>query len=172
MPRNVIDKFSGWTNELINQKLRETSFSFSTFMEQIIGDYNLSVLVRNSNAFNAKKVFYYGPRKKFDKRGCVGTQFYTDINYLSSIEEMMELKKEYIFIGVDCVPSSIPMETFEWPKNTLMIFGEEGKGISKEVLDMCDNIVHITQYGSVRSLNVGTSSGIAMYDYINKFSKK
>jgi tRNA G18 (ribose-2'-O)-methylase SpoU len=52
-----------------------------------------------------------------------------------------------------------------------MCFGEEGTGLSKETMELCDIVVHITQYGSVRSLNVGTASGIAMYDFINKLNK-
>jgi tRNA G18 (ribose-2'-O)-methylase SpoU len=49
-----------------------------------------------------------------------------------------------------------------------MIFGQEQIGIPKEVLDMCDDVVYIRQFGTVRSLNVGTASGIVMYDYCSK----
>lgn len=168
--RNVTDKFSSWTEEMINEELRSNAFPFAVLMEQIIGDFNIGTLIRNANAFNAKKVFYYGPRKKIDRRGAVGTYKYVDLAYLPTVEEVLFLKKEYVFIGLDCVPGSIPMETFDWPKNALMLFGEEGKGLSEEMLKLCDKVVHITQFGSVRSLNVGTASGIAMYDYIKKSS--
>ena len=171
MSRNVIDKFSSWTEEMINSDLRATAFPFAACMEQIDGDFNIGTVIRNANAFNAKQVFYYGPRKKIDRRGAVGTYKYVDLNYLSSLEEVLNLKKDYTIIGVDCIPGSVSMETFEWPENTLMFFGEEGRGLSEEVCGICDKIVHITQYGSVRSLNVGTASGIAMFDFVRKFNK-
>ena len=63
------------------------------------------------------------------------------------------------------------MESFVWPDNAIMIFGEEGIGLSEEMLSLADHVVSITQYGSVRSMNVGTTSGIAMYDYLNKLNK-
>jgi tRNA G18 (ribose-2'-O)-methylase SpoU len=49
-----------------------------------------------------------------------------------------------------------------------MIFGEEQRGLSPMALGMADDIVYIPQLGSVRSLNVGTASGIVMYDYVTK----
>ena len=64
------------------------------------------------------------------------------------------------------------MEDFVWPENSLMIFGEEGIGLSDEMLSLADHIVSITQYGSVRSMNVGTTSGIAMYDYTSKLNER
>ena len=80
------------------------------------------------------------------------------------------LKSDFTFVCLDNVEGSVPMEDFIWPENTLMIFGEEGIGLSDEILSMADHVVSITQYGSVRSMNVGTTSGIAMYDYINKLN--
>jgi tRNA G18 (ribose-2'-O)-methylase SpoU len=168
---NTIDKYFGWTKEMINADLRQNAHPFAVLFEQIRGDFNIGTGIRNSNAFNALEVFYYGPRKKFDRRGAVGTYHYVDLKYLPTIEDVKKLKEKYTFVGVDCIPGSIPMESFVWPKNTLMCFGEEGSGLSKEIIELCDVIVHITQYGSVRSLNVGTASGIAMYDFVNKLNK-
>lgn len=168
---NTIDKYSGWTTDLINQDLRKSAHPFSVLLEQIHGDFNIGTGIRNANAFNAFEVFYYGPKKKFDRRGAVGTYHYVDLKYLPTLEDVKKLKEKYTFVGIDCVPGSVAMESFFWPENTLMCFGEEGTGLSKETMELCDVIVHITQYGSVRSLNVGTASGIAMYDFVTKFYK-
>ena len=55
--------------------------------------------------------------------------------------------------------------------HVLMCFGQESVGLSQEVLDFCCDIVYISQDGSVRSLNVGCASAIAMYDYCRKMIK-
>jgi tRNA G18 (ribose-2'-O)-methylase SpoU len=47
----------------------------------------------------------------------------------------------------------------------VMIFGQEQIGIPTEVLEMCDHVLYIPQYGSVRSINVGSASAIAMNAY-------
>ena len=169
---NVSDEYKSWFVEDIKKDLKLKSHSFSVLMEHWKGDFNISTMIRNANAFNASQVFYIG-RKKFDRRGCVGTHHYVDLNYLNNVEELLKLKEKYVFIGLDNnVDGCIPIETFEWPENSLMIFGEEGEGISSLLLKNCDYCVSIGQYGSVRSLNVGTSSGIAMYDYIRKIKRK
>src|SRR5690606_21352175 len=123
-------------------------------------------MVRNSNVFGANHVYYYGKRK-YDRRGTVGAHHYVDLTFVEDFSDVITLKNEYVFVALEN-NVDYPIEnmvTFDWPKNSLMIFGEEGTGLSKELLDICDHYVSIPQFGSVRSLNCGTASGIAMYDY-------
>ena len=167
--RNIIDQYKGWTTDLIKKDLQNKTFPYAVLMEQFQGDFNIGTVVRNANAFGAKEVFYIG-KKRWDRRGAVGVQNYTDIKYLANIDELKELKKQYpTFIGVDNIPGSIPVETFWWPVNCLLIFGEEGTGLTPETQSLCDVIVAITQYGSVRSLNAGTASGIIMYELTQSY---
>lgn len=138
-------------------------------MQHIRGDFNFSTVIRNANAFAAKEVFYIG-KKKFDRRGAVGTYLYTKVRFLSDSESLVRLKDEYLFVGVDNIEGSVLIETFVWPdKPILLLFGEEGGGLTSEVIRLCDVIVAINQYGSVRSLNVGTASGIVMYEYVKNY---
>ena len=53
----------------------------------------------------------------------------------------------------------------------LFVFGEEQCGLSNYILDNCKKIVTIGAYGSVRSLNVGTTSGIVMAFYRNYYNQ-
>ena len=164
---NVEDRFKGKTKEEIKQSLRSTSNNFAVMMEHWNGDFNIGTMIRNANAFNAEKVFYCG-KKKYDRRGTVGTHHYVDLRYIDDADLLISLKSDYVFVCLDNIDGSIPMEDFEWPENSLMIFGEEGIGLTEEMLELADHVVSIKQYGSVRSMNVGTTSGIAMYDYMNK----
>jgi tRNA G18 (ribose-2'-O)-methylase SpoU len=136
-------------------------------MEHWQGDFNISTLIRNANAFNAEKVFYLG-KKRFDRRGTVGSHHYVDLVFLDgSVSKLVDLKKQYTFVAIDNnVPNTYKLGNFNWAelkKPPLLIFGEEGVGLTKETLKLADYTVEIPQFGSVRSLNVGTSSGIVMY---------
>jgi tRNA G18 (ribose-2'-O)-methylase SpoU len=73
-------------------------------------------------------------------------------------------------VAMDNVENSISLESYQWPtdKHVVIILGQEQVGVPPELLQMAQDTVYITQYGSVRSLNVGTASGIAMYDYCKK----
>lgn len=168
---NVMDHFLGKSMEEIRNELRASAFPYAVAMENWEGDFNFGTLVRNANAFNALEVFYIGKRR-WDRRGAVGTHNYVDMTYIPTIEEIKPLKEKYTFIAIDnhISRSPIPLRNFSWPEYPLIIFGSESNGISNELLNICDAYVKIEQYGSVRSLNCGTASGIVMYDYVSKFN--
>lgn len=169
--RNVVDKYKFFSEEEIKLDLKKNSLPFSICFLNVIGDFNIATGIRNANAFGARDIFYIG-NKKFDRRATVGVLNYTDINHLSSLEELKFLKERFIFVASELTKTSTNLVNFDWPKNkeVLIIFGEEGSGLSEEVLNLCDFVVEIPQTGSVPSLNVGTASGIIMYDYVRKMT--
>jgi tRNA G18 (ribose-2'-O)-methylase SpoU len=163
---NVADQYKGMTIEEIKRSIKETSNSFAVCFEHWIGDFNLGTGIRNANAFNAQEVFYVGD-KKWDRRSAVGVYNYTEVQWVPSIDEFKKLQERYVIIGIDNVPGSVPIETYSFPKNTLMVFGEEGTGLTPGMQALCKDIVHIEMFGTVRSLNCGVASGIAMYQYLS-----
>ncbi len=162
--RNVVDKFKDKSEKEIKTILKQTGLPFAVCFEHWINDFNISTGIRNANGFNAKEVFYIG-NKRWDKRGACGVHNYTDITWLSSKDELLALKDDYVFVGVDNVPGSVDIMTYPWERNSLLIFGEEGVGLTPEMQSLCRDIVYIPMFGSVRSFNCGTASGIAMYSY-------
>ena len=168
--RNVVDRYKNWSTESIKRDLQRTANPFAVCMEHWQGDFNISTLIRNANAFNAEKVFYLG-KKRFDRRGTVGSHHYVDLVFLDGgVSELVDLKSKYTIVAVDNnVPNTQKLGKFDWislEKPPLMVFGEEGVGLTPETLKIADYSVEIPQYGSVRSLNVGTSSGILMYSFL------
>jgi tRNA G18 (ribose-2'-O)-methylase SpoU len=161
--RNIIDYFKYWTTDAIKANLDTKRHNFSVLISNKLNDFNIGSVIRNSNAFLAKEVIIYG-RKKFDRRGAVGTNNYENLKYVKFAEELNF--QNSVVIGVDNIENSIPIETFTWPKqHVIMAFGQEQHGLPEEIIKICKNIVYISQFGSVRSLNVGCASGIAMFSY-------
>jgi len=166
--RNVVDKYKNWPTESIKRDLQRRAAPIAICMEHWQGDFNISTLIRNANAFNIKKVFYLG-KKRFDRRGTVGTHHYIDLVHIDGgIRELVDLKKKYTFVAIDNnIPKTQKLHEFSWKrleKPPLVFFGEEGIGLTQETLNLCDYRIEIEQYGSVRSLNVGTSSGLVLYE--------
>jgi tRNA G18 (ribose-2'-O)-methylase SpoU len=169
--RNVVNRYKGWMQDLIKQDLSNRALPYSVLMEAWNGDFNIGTLVRNANAFAAQEVLYIGKRK-WDRRSSVGTYHYTNVIHLPSFNALSSKKTAYHFIGIDNVPGAIDLADIDWPDNSLMLFGEEGTGLTKEALNLCERIVQIPMFGSVRSLNCGTASGIVMNDYVQKRQRK
>lgn len=166
--RNLINRYWGWTEDIIREDIQKNVFPYSVLVENWQGDFNLSTCIRNANAFGAKEIFYLGKRH-WDRRGSLGTHHYSIVKHLKDYDDLMKLKEHYVFIGVDNIAGSIQYNDFLWPKNTLMIFGEEGTGLTSQIQKECQSIVHIKQVGSVRSINAGCASAVMMCDYMNKF---
>ena len=146
-------------------------------MMHVSGDFNLSTLVRNANFFGFKESLYVGCKKQWDRRGAVGTHHYTDLTHIKTEEELIKYVNDngYTLIAVE---NNIPKYSDEtvsifnqWVFHNIdkpmFLFGEEKHGISDYILDNASTIITIPAYGSVRSLNVGTTSGIVMAMYRN-----
>jgi tRNA G18 (ribose-2'-O)-methylase SpoU len=168
--RNVIDYYKEWETDQIKADLDKKRLPFIAAFENISGDFNKATGMRNANAFMAKEVWIIGD-KKWDRRGAVGTHNYMHLKYSPSLEEIWandEKIRSMRWVAIDNIPNAVPITDYKWQENTFMIFGEERRGISNSAISLADDIVYIPQLGSVRSLNVGTACGIAMYDYASK----
>lgn len=164
---NIIDKYKGWSSEKILEDLTQYRLKYSVCIENWQYNYNLGTCIRAANAFGAKEVFYIG-NKKIDDRSSVGTKHWVDFKYLQSLDQLIDLKKKYVLVSMDNLEGAQDISKFDWPENSLIILGNEANGISKEVLKISDYVVSIPQRGSVRSLNVTTAAGIAMYSYLQQ----
>ena len=178
-PRAVVDYMKWMDITEIKKELENTKNNFGILMVNIDYDNNSGNIVRTANAFGAIEVILYG-RRKFDRRSSMGTEFYMNFQQIRYVEEIDEVIKNYdLIIGLDNIEGSINIYDYDWksstPENkenkipkTLICLGQESTGLPQEIIKKCDQLVHIPQYGSVRSLNVGTAAGIAMYDFVRK----
>jgi tRNA(Leu) C34 or U34 (ribose-2'-O)-methylase TrmL len=69
-------------------------------------------------------------------------------------------------IALDIIPGAVPIETYRFPNRCLMLFGAEGPGLSQKALELADDVVYISQFGSVRSINAGAAAAVAMHCWI------
>lgn len=168
--RNLRDEFKYFPVDLIRARLAERRRPFATLALNIDYDLNIATIVRSHNAFCGQEFFYLG-RRKYNRKGCVGTYIYENITHLRDLDEALSATKErYTWVGIDNRPGAVPLTSFEWPDNPLLIFGHEGEGLDflPHLAYHCKHVVMIPQIGSVRSLNVGVAAGITMYDLCTK----
>ena len=69
-------------------------------------------------------------------------------------------------VAIDLVPGALPLERTPLPRDAVLVVGQEGPGVSPELLEAADLVVGITQFGSTRSLNVAAAAAIAMHAWI------
>ena len=166
-PRNVIDRYKTMSDILIKGDLNSKRFNFSILLQNLAGDFNKATSIRCNNAFCGKEVILFGD-KGYDRRGTCGMHLYEQMSHVKELSKLEGLFEQYDhIIGIDNVDGAEPINSYQFDHNanTLFVFGEEGIGICPEILELCDKVLYIKQFGAVRSINVGCASAIVMYEY-------
>lgn len=165
--RNVIDHYKYWNEDAIRASLDTKRFPFIVVCENFDKDFNISTVVRNCNAFTGKEMWIVG-NKRWDRRGAVGTHNYEHIKHAATVAEVVLKYPDYKVVVCEAYPEAKDIRDYDWPLNTILVFGQESIRVTDETLAIADDVVYIPQYGSTRSLNVGCASAIAMYSYIQQ----
>ena len=165
--RNVIDKYRYWTVEAIKADLDKTRLPLEVAIENWQHDMNIGTIVRNANAFNVKAVHIIG-KHHWNKRGAMVTDVYMNIYYHESVQEFVKSVDDKHIIAIDNQPGAENLAKTVLPKDCVLVFGGEGPGLSKEMIEASEKMVQIEQFGSTRSVNVGVASGIVIYSWISQ----
>jgi tRNA G18 (ribose-2'-O)-methylase SpoU len=71
-------------------------------------------------------------------------------------------------IGIDNLPGAVPLETYDLPRGCILLFGQEGPGLTKDAHAICTSVLSIAQFGSTRSINASAAAAIAMHAWIRR----
>ena len=120
--------------------------------------------------FLAREVHIVG-RRRWNRRGAMVTDRYQHVRHHAEIAEFVGWARSegLVIVGLDNVPGALPLETTALPRHCVMLFGQEGPGLSDAAIAACDRVYSIAQFGSTRSINAGVASGIAMHAWIRSY---
>jgi len=163
--RNVVDRYRYWTVAAIVADLDTRRHPFAVAIENWRHDLNIGTVVRTANAFLAREVIVVGNRR-WNRRGAMVTDRYQHVRHVASPADLLALG--YDIVGIDNLPGSVPLESFSLPANALLLFGQEGTGLSAAAREVAPVTCSIAQFGSTRSINAGVAAGIAMHAWIRQ----
>jgi tRNA G18 (ribose-2'-O)-methylase SpoU len=165
--RNVIDRYRYWTMEAIVADLDELRHPFHVAIENWQHDMNIGSIVRSANAFGAETVHIIG-RRRWNKRGAMVTDRYQHVINHPDVAAFAEWAAAagLPVVAVDNVPGSVPIESTTLPERCVLVFGQEGPGLSPEALAAASLIVEITQFGSTRSINASAAAAVVMHAWV------
>jgi len=165
--RNVIDRYRYWLMEAIVADLDEHRHPFHVAIENWQHDMNIGSIVRSANAFAADTVHIIG-RKRWNKRGAMVTDRYQHVMHHPDVATFVEwaAATSLPIIAIDNVPGSVIIETYRFPERCVLLFGQEGPGLSEAAVASADAIVEISQFGSTRSLNASAAAAVTMHNWV------
>lgn len=165
--RNVVDEFRYWSVDAIVAELDTRRHGFSVAIENWQHDMNIGSIVRTANAFLAETVHIVG-RRRWNKRGAMVTDRYQHVVHHDTIDALVAFARAdgRPIVAVDNVPGSVEVSGFVFPERCILLFGQEGPGLTEEALAAADAVVEIRQFGSTRSINAGAAAAIVMHEWI------
>ena len=169
--RNVVDAYRYWTREAIIADIDRRRHGLHIAIENFGNDANIGAVVRTANAFAVDTVHIVG-RRRWNRRGAMVTDRYQRLSHHDSTDELLTFAAGagLTVVAVDNIPGAVPVETTTLPRECLMVFGQEGPGISEATQAGAAITVSIAQFGSTRSINAAVAAGIAMHAWIKQWA--
>ncbi|WP_019812801.1 TrmH family RNA methyltransferase [Saccharomonospora saliphila] len=165
--RNVVDAYRYWRREAIVADMDARRHPFHVAIENFQHDHNIGTVVRTANAFAASAVHIVGKRR-WNRRGAMVTDRYQHLYHHPEVSGLAEFAAAsgLTVVAVDNRPGAVPVETVELPRECVLLFGQEGPGLSPEAQRAASLVVSIAQFGTTRSINAGVAAGIVMHTWV------
>jgi tRNA G18 (ribose-2'-O)-methylase SpoU len=167
--RNVVDRYRYWRRDAIVADLDTRRHPFHVAVENWEHDFNIGSVVRTANAFLAREVHVVGKRR-WNRRGAMVTDKYQHISHHECIDDLVHWAsgQQLPLVAVDNLPGARALEPYELPREVVLVFGQEGPGLSDAARAASVATVSIAQYGSTRSINAGAAAAIAMHTWVRQ----
>ena len=165
-------------NRLTVEKYRKVSKSrIVVVLDNIRSMHNVGAIFRTSDAFRVAKICLCGitatPPHRDIRKTALGAEESVDWQYYeSTMEAVQEFEGAHI-CALEQVVDSVPLREVDLPKeNTIvLIVGNEVDGVDEKLLDFCNQVIEIPQFGTKHSFNVSVSTGITLWEIFNKINE-
>jgi tRNA G18 (ribose-2'-O)-methylase SpoU len=171
--RNVVDRYRYWQLAAIVADLDQRRHPFHVAVENWQHDFNIGSVVRTANAFLAAGVHVVG-RRRWNRRGAMVTDRYQHLTHHPEVADLVVwARREGLpLVGIDNLPGATAIETAELPRACVLLFGQEGPGLSEPARAACAQVLSIAQFGSTRSINAGAAAAIAMHTWVRQHADR
>ncbi|MGE3192206.1 MAG: TrmH family RNA methyltransferase [Microbacteriaceae bacterium] len=163
--RNVVDRYRYWTMDAIVADLDSRRNAFDVAIENWQHDLNIGSIVRTANAFLAGTVHIVG-RRRWNRRGAMVTDRYQHVMHHDTVADLVAWAGARPIVAVDNVEGSVDVVDAPKPADAILLFGQEGPGLTAEALAAADSVVSIRQFGSTRSINAAAAAAIVMHEWV------
>lgn len=141
-------------------------------LDNVLDTYNIGAIFRLADAVAAEKVLLCGgtetPPNHRIKKASINTTEWVEWQYFAdaktAIEDLRFTIKDLRVVAIEQTANSKQYDKVEYTFPIALVVGHETDGVSKEVLDLCDQIVEIPMWGVNTSLNVMVSLGIVLFE--------
>jgi 23S rRNA (guanosine2251-2'-O)-methyltransferase len=165
-------------NEELNRLTPDTyrtaeKIPLTVVLDNVRSLHNVGSVFRTCDAFRVDQVILCGltatpPDREIEKTALGATKSVKWEHYPTTLAAIEKLKADgYKCVAVEQAELSISPDNFEYNgERVAIVFGNEVYGIDQEVIDACEVVIEIPQFGSKHSLNIAVSVGIVLWEFV------
>jgi 23S rRNA (guanosine2251-2'-O)-methyltransferase len=157
----------------VDQFRESEKFPVIIVLDNVRSQGNVGSVFRTADAFLIEGIYLCGitatpPHREIRKTALGATESVSWKYFKDTSVAVKELKSDgYRIIGIEQADGSIPLGEFRIEKNNkyALIFGHEVNGVDQEIINQCDFVVEIPQFGTKHSFNIAVSTGIVLWEF-------
>lgn len=156
----------------------QEKFPIILVLDNIRSLNNVGTFFRTGDAFNVQKIYLCGitaqPPHRDIHKTALGATDTVEWEYVESTVDLIEKLKEagVLTLVLEQTEKTTMLQNLEWNGEApvALIFGNEVEGVQQEVIDGCDDVIEIPQFGTKHSFNVSVSAGIVLWELVRKIA--
>ena len=140
-------------------------------LDNVRSALNVGSVFRTSDAFLIENIILCGitatPPNKEIRKAALGSTDSVNWKYIKNTTDAVKqlIKEGYYVVGIEQADKSTKLNEFELPKKPIaIIMGNEVNGVDQQVIDLCNEVIEIPQFGTKHSLNIAVTTGIVIWD--------
>ncbi|MCP5076644.1 MAG: RNA methyltransferase [Psychromonas sp.] len=146
-------------------------------LDHVTNSYNIGSFIRLADAFAIEKIIVCGELTISDKKlkkASRNEAKWVEVEYSDSTTGSLEILKEkgYTIFSVELCHGSVDYSEVSYPSPSVLVLGNERKGVSEAALKLSHQHIHIPMFGMGNSLNVSTAGAIVLAECVNQIRKR
>jgi 23S rRNA (guanosine2251-2'-O)-methyltransferase len=144
-------------------------------MDNIRSMHNVGSVFRTADAFLISGICLCGftpqpPHRDIHKTALGATDSVDWLYYENTVDAVLALKERgYKVLAIEQTEGSIMLDEYVHVNiPTAFVFGNEVDGVSDEVIQVCDGVIEIPQWGMKHSLNISVAAAVVLWEFVRK----
>ena len=144
-------------------------------MDNIRSMHNVGSVFRTADAFLISGICLCGftpqpPHRDIHKTALGATDSVDWMYYEDTVDAVRDLKaRGYKVLAIEQTEGSILLDQYEHSNTpTAFVFGNEVDGVRDEVIQVCDGVIEIPQWGMKHSLNISVAAAVVLWEFVRE----
>lgn len=153
----------------LSQVIHQRQMDVVIALDHIHDQHNLSAVVRSADAAGFGRIIWtpdFKMTEKINPEISRGAERWVDLKVYEDLKpELLELKKQgYRIVATHMARKAVDFRSVDWTKPSVVIFGNEHRGVSDDIVEIADDNIFLPMLGFVQSLNISVAAAVTLYE--------